>query len=196
MASAGFFYRLRAENDMQDVIIPINATISIKPQLNLSQYVNGSYIDVTIGYLTNDVSKTYRYYVKECFNNPYLLEFENTLGGLDQLMFEGNQENKFKTKLIGEYSDNETDLEIKTTDSYYSGYTNTREVVIGTEVEYQNLKGVENLLRSSVVNKIETDGSRTPVKIKAGSFNTWETENNKFDIEITLILPSYNSIVR
>lgn len=196
MASAGFFYRLRAENDIQDTIVPINATKNIKAQLNLSQYINGSYLDVTIGYLINDLSKTYRYYVKECFQNPYLLEFENLYSGLDQLMFQGNQENKLKTKLIGEYGDNETDLAIKTTDSYYSGYTNTREVKVGAEIEKENLFGLENLLVSRTVNKLEKDGSRTPVKIKAGSTKTWETENNKFDVELTLILPSYNTIVR
>jgi len=196
MAYAGFFYKLRAEKDTQDTIVPINDTTNVKTQLNLSQYINGSYLDVSIGYLTSDYSKTYRFYVKECFNNPYLLEFENLYSGLEQIMFEGNQENKLKTKLIGEYGDNETDLAIKTTDSYYSGYTNTREIKVATEIEKENLFGLENLLLSRTVNKLNTDGSRTPVKIKAGSFKTWETENNKFDVELTLILPSYNSIVR
>ena len=164
-----------------------------KEHLNIN---NSSSIKIKVSNNTNTLTKEYLFKYKECFQNPYLLEFENTLGGLDQIMFQGNQENKLKTKLIGEYGDNETDLAIKTTDSYYSGYTNTREVKVGAEIEKENLFGLENLLVSRTVNKLEKDGSRTPVKIKAGSFKTWETENNKFDVELTLILPSYNTIVR
>ncbi len=124
-----------------------------------------------------------------CYNNPVFLVWKNTLGGWDHWLFYNAQTESLKTESIGEFTQPAYFIEQSEGLSKSLGVNANNTMILGANRLNDNqYLAIKDLITSPKIYKVETDGAKQIVLMKAGTFSK-DTKDRLHSIEFEITLP-------